>query len=97
MATPDMIISRWKMCIRDRAGITDRAFREMLHRMGAGLVYTEMVSDMALVYQNKATLAMLNLTGEARPIAVQLRGSDPEVMAKAAKLIAARAVSYTHL
>ena len=75
------------------AGITDRAFREMLHRMGAGLVYTEMVSDMALVYQNKATLAMLNLTGEARPIAVQLCGSDPEVMAKAAKLIAARGAS----
>lgn len=75
------------------AGITDRPFRDILHRMGAGLVFTEMVSDMALVYKNKETHAMLNLLGETRPIAVQLCGSQPEIMAEAAQIIVEKGAS----
>lgn len=75
------------------AGITDRPFRNVLHRMGAGLVFTEMISDKALVYKNKETLAMLELTGESRPVAVQLCGSEPEVMAEAAKMVEAMGAS----
>ena len=75
------------------AGITDRPFRDILHNMAAGLVFTEMVSDMALVYKNKETHAMLNLTGETRPIAVQLCGSQPEIMAEAAQIIAEKGAS----
>lgn len=69
------------------AGITDRAFRELLHDAGAGLVYTEMLSDMALSYGNERTFDMLDIEGEVAPIAVQLCGSSIEHMPKAAKII----------
>ncbi len=71
------------------AGITDRAFREILHEMGAGLVYTEMISDKALTYRNSRTFGMLDIDGEG-PVAVQLCGSEPAVMAEAAKMVAER-------
>ena len=69
------------------AGITDRAWREIIRGMGAGLIYTEMLSDMALCYGNSKTFAMLNVAGEAPPLVVQLCGSSPEYMAEAAGII----------
>jgi tRNA-dihydrouridine synthase B len=69
------------------AGITDRAFREILKSMGAGMVSTEMVSDKALTYANKNTLELLDIDGEAYPICVQIFGSEPEILAEAAKII----------
>ena len=69
------------------AGITDRAYREILHQMGAGLVFTEMLSDKALTYGDKKTIALLHVEGEVPPIGVQLCGSEPEVMAAAAQII----------
>lgn len=69
------------------AGITDRAWREIIRRAGAGLIYTEMLSDMALCYGSKKTLDMLNAEGEIDPIVIQLCGSSPEYMAKAAAMI----------
>lgn len=69
------------------AGITDRAWREIVRDMGAGLIYTEMLSDMALCYGSAKTFAMLNVQGENYPLVVQLCGSSPEYMARAAKLI----------
>ena len=72
------------------AGITDRAFREILKSMGAGMVSTEMVSDKALTYANKNTLELLDIDGEADPICVQVFGAEPEVMAEAAKIIESR-------
>jgi len=55
--------------------------------MGCGLVYTEMISDLALLYSNQKTLEMLDIGGEPRPIAVQIFGSRPEEMARAAQLV----------
>ena len=72
------------------AGVTSRAFREILKEMGAGLVTTEMVSAKALVYENKQSLQLLELEGESQPIAVQLCGHEPEVFAKAAKMAVER-------
>ncbi|MGI6065058.1 MAG: tRNA dihydrouridine synthase DusB [Bacillota bacterium] len=69
------------------AGITDKAFREILKSMGAAMVCTEMVSDKALIYSNKNTLELLDIEGEEYPVCVQLFGSEPDVMAKAAKII----------
>ncbi len=69
------------------AGLTDQAFREILREMGAGLIYTEMVSDMALCYNNQKTLAMLPAPDERGPLVVQLCGSSPEYMARAAQII----------
>jgi len=68
------------------AGVTDKAFRETVRSVGGRYVWTEMISDKALTYLNSRTLEMLDLTGEESPRIVQLFGSEPEVMAKAACL-----------
>ncbi|MGE5508430.1 MAG: tRNA dihydrouridine synthase DusB [Chitinophagales bacterium] len=71
------------------AGITDLPFRLLAREMGVGLVYTEMISAMALVYENARTRAMLRLDEAEGPVAVQLFGREPEVMARAAALVLA--------
>ncbi|EGW42010.1 tRNA dihydrouridine synthase DusB [Desulfosporosinus sp. OT] len=68
------------------AGVTDKAFRETVCAVGGKYVWTEMISDKALTYQNSKTLSMLDLSGEPEPRIVQLFGSDPETMARAALL-----------
>jgi nifR3 family TIM-barrel protein len=70
------------------AGITDKAFRLIAKRQGCALLYTEMISAKALVYGNAKTRAFLDLTGEEQPIAVQLFGQEPDVMAEAAVIAA---------
>ncbi|WP_027625363.1 tRNA dihydrouridine synthase DusB [Clostridium lundense] len=65
------------------AGVTDIAFRGICKRMGCGLVYTEMVSAKALYYNNDNTKSMLQFSEEEVPAAVQIFGSEPEVMARA--------------
>lgn len=68
------------------AGITDRPFRQLCRRMGAGLVVSEMVtSDISLWHSRKSRLR-LDHTGEAEPIAVQIAGAEPAQMAQAARL-----------
>lgn len=71
------------------AGVTDQPFRLLVREMGCGLLYSEMVSDMGLVYQNERTLDMLRIDAAERPVALQIFGSDPLAMAKAAKIVAA--------
>ena len=68
------------------AGVTDKAFRETVRAVGGEYVWTEMISDKALTYLNSRTLNMLDLSGEAEPRIVQLFGSDPDTMARAALL-----------
>ena len=79
------------------AGLTDRAWRDILHRMGVGLCYTEMVSDKGLVYQDKKTASILDIEGEAAPVGVQLCGSDPATMAAAAVIIEEKAKSCANV
>lgn len=71
------------------AGYTDSVFRLLAHEAGAALTYTEMISAQGLIYQNRATWALLDLKGERRPVAVQLFGREPEVMARATELAVA--------
>lgn len=68
------------------AGVTDIAFRGLCKEMGCGLVYTEMVSAKALFYGSKNTKDMLNVSKEESPVAVQIFGNDPLVMAKSCDL-----------
>ncbi len=75
------------VCLAPMAGICDSAFRRIVKEMGVGLIFAEMVSDKALCFDSKKTLDMLYLTDEERPIAQQIFGSDPDSMAKAAKII----------
>lgn len=72
------------------AGVTDKAFRETVRSVGGLHVWTEMISDKALTYMNSRTLEMLDLSGEDSPRIVQLFGSEPEVMARAAALAVER-------
>lgn len=66
------------------AGVTDLPFRLLCKEQGCSLVYTEMVSAKAILYKNKNTRALLEVKEEEHPVAVQLFGSDPAVMAEIA-------------
>ncbi len=68
------------------AGITDKACRMINHQFGSGLVFTEMINDKGLVYQQARSLAMLDLKDETYPVAVQIFGKEPECIAQAAKI-----------
>ena len=68
------------------AGVTDLPFRIICKKYGnPGLVCNEMVSAKAIVYDDEKTKLMLNCKNENRPISMQIFGSDPETMGKAAK------------
>ena len=69
------------------AGVTDKAFRLICQSFGAGLTVTEMINDLALLHGNSKTRQMIDLQGEAMPVAVQIFGSDPEKMAEAARIV----------
>lgn len=66
------------------AGVTDISFRILCKRQGCGLTYTEMVSAKGLHYKSDNTAELLEIAPEERPAAVQVFGSDPELVAKAA-------------
>src|SRR5471030_528307 len=63
------------------AGVTDISFRGLCKEMGCGLVYTEMVSAKTLYYGSENTQALLRIADEERPVAVQIFGREPDIMA----------------
>ena len=70
------------------AGVTDLSFRKICKKYGEpGLVCTEMISSKGLFYNDKKTEQFLKLNEEKRPIAIQIFGSDPEIMGKAVKIV----------
>lgn len=69
------------------AGITDMAFRKICKEYGAELVYTEMVSSKGMYYKDEKTNLLTEIADEERPVAVQIFGSDPDIMAVAAEKI----------
>ncbi len=69
------------------AGVCNSAFRKIIKEMGCGLIYAEMVSDKALVYDSKKTYDMLYFEEVERPIAQQIFGSDVETFVEAAKTV----------
>ncbi|SHG44563.1 tRNA-U20-dihydrouridine synthase [Thermosyntropha lipolytica DSM 11003] len=71
------------------AGVTDKAFRIIIKSFGCGLVFTEMISDMGLLYEQEKTLKLADISGEEKPIAVQIFGSEVEPMVKAAQKVEA--------
>ena len=66
------------------AGVTDKAARKIAKPFGPGLMYTEMVSGKALLYNNQKTEVMLDSSPEEQPIAAQLFGHEPNVLAEIA-------------
>ena len=70
------------------AGVTDLSFRKICKKYGnPGLVCTEMISSKGLFYNDKKTEQFLELNEEKRPIAIQIFGSEPEIMGKATKIV----------
>lgn len=76
-----------RVVLAPMAGVCNSAFRKIIKEMGAGLLYAEMVSDKALVYDNKKSHDMLYMTEEERPITQQIFGSDKESFVCAAKIV----------
>lgn len=69
------------------AGFSNTSFRKIIKEMGAGLIFAEMVSDKALVFESEKTIKMLKMDDSERPIAQQIFGSDKESFVKAAKMV----------
>ncbi|MBR4461934.1 MAG: tRNA dihydrouridine synthase DusB [Erysipelotrichaceae bacterium] len=76
-----------RLIVAPMAGISNEAFRELCFEFGAGLVYTEMVSDKAIYYRNNKTMDMLKIGNEHHPVSLQLFGSDVNTMVYAAQVL----------
>ena len=76
---------RNNLFVAPMAGVTDRPFRQLCKKMGAGLAVSEMVTSNSLLYGSAKTQRRANHQGEVAPIAVQIAGSQPQMMADAAR------------
>lgn len=76
---------RNNLFVAPMAGVTDRPFRQLCKKLGAGLAVSEMVTSNSLLYGSAKTLRRANHEGEVEPIAVQIAGADPRMMAEAAR------------
>lgn len=73
------------LVVAPMAGVTDRPFRQLCKRMGAGMAVSEMVSSNSLLWGSQKTRRRADHTGEVEPISVQIAGADPTLMAEAAR------------
>jgi len=76
-----------RLVLAPMAGVSVQAFRRQGRRYGAGLVCSEMVSCAGLSHGNERTLGYLRIGRDEHPLAVQIFGSEPEVMAEAARMV----------
>src|SRR5579883_891649 len=72
------------------SGVSDMPFRRLVKRHGAGLVVSDMIASEAMIRETRQSMTMAKSCEEEQPMAVQLAGCEPEVMAEAAKLNADR-------
>ena len=76
---------RNNLFVAPMAGVTDRPFRQLCKKLGAGLAVSEMVTSNSLLYGSAKTRRRANHDGEVEPISVQIAGADPAMMAQAAR------------
>ena len=76
-----------RLVLAPMAGVSVQAFRRQGRRYGAGLVCSEMVSCAGLSHGNERTLGYLRIGRDENPLAVQIFGSEPDVMAEAARMV----------
>ncbi len=79
------ITLRNNLFVAPMAGVTDRPFRQLCKKLGAGLAVSEMVTSNSLLYGSEKTKRRANHDGEVDPISVQIAGADPAMMAEAAR------------
>lgn len=72
-----------RVILAPMAGITSFSYRNFMHKFGADLTYTEMISDYGLIYKNKKTIDMLYTDESDRPLAIQLFGGSKETILQA--------------
>jgi tRNA-dihydrouridine synthase B len=80
---------RNNLIVAPMAGVTDRPFRQLCKRMGAGMAVSEMVTSNSLLYGSAKTKRRADHAGEVAPVSVQIAGSVPAMMAEAARYNAA--------
>ena len=73
------------LIVAPMAGVTDRPFRQLCKKMGAGMAVSEMVASNSLLYGSEKTKRRANHEGEVEPISVQIVGADPQMLAEAAR------------
>jgi tRNA-dihydrouridine synthase B len=76
---------RNNLFVAPMAGVTDRPFRQLCKKFGAGLAVSEMVASNSLLWGSEKTRRRANHDGEVEPISVQIAGADPVMMADAAR------------
>src|SRR5512139_709205 len=74
-----------RLIVAPMAGVTDRPFRQLCKKLGAGMAVSEMVTSNSLLYGSAKTARRANHDGEVDPISVQIAGADPAMMAEAAR------------
>ena len=78
-----------RLVLAPMAGVSVQAFRRQGRRYGAGLVCSEMVSCAGLEHRNERTLGYLRVGADEHPLAIQIFGAEPAVMAEAARMVEA--------
>ncbi|MCK4587111.1 MAG: tRNA dihydrouridine synthase DusB, partial [Gammaproteobacteria bacterium] len=74
-----------QLILAPMAGVTDRPFRQLCKKLGAGMAVSEMVSSNSLLWGSEKTRRRANHDGETDPRSVQIMGADPQMMAEAAR------------
>lgn len=85
MPTIGSHVLRNNLFVAPMAGVTDRPFRQLCKRMGAGYAVSEMVASNAQLWKSEKTMRRANHAGEVEPISVQIAGADPQMLAEAAR------------
>ncbi len=74
-----------RLFLAPMAGVTDRPFRQLCRRLGAGMAVSEMITANKALWASKKSLLRANHEGEPEPRSVQIAGADPQMMAEAAR------------
>ena len=85
------------LALAPMAGVTDLPYRLLCKEQGAGMMCTEMVSAKGLYYGNRKSEPLMATDPKEIPVAIQIFGSDPEIMGQMAAKVNDGPVSYTHL
>lgn len=89
MAQNDLTIGPYslpnRLFLAPMAGVTDRPFRQLCRRLGAGMAVSEMITANKALWASKKSLLRANHDGEPEPRSVQIAGADPQMMAEAAR------------
>jgi tRNA-dihydrouridine synthase B len=89
MTAPELKIGPYslpnRLFLAPMAGVTDRPFRQLCRRLGAGMAVSEMITANKALWASKKSLLRANHEGEPEPRSVQIAGADPQMMAEAAR------------